>query len=119
MQRLYTSMIQGIIQSEVKYLENDAIFLNHHTLTYHLSHTFDTLDKICNQSHNVQLHILKNITKKKQHPKKYQVFPSYLKIPMKGLVLISLLLLRLLEQNFFQQREFMYGFFKEVHYTVK
>lgn len=64
MQRLYTSMIQGIIQSEVKYLENDAILLNHHTLTYHLSHTFDTLDKICNQSHNVQLHILKNITKK-------------------------------------------------------
>lgn len=57
-------MIQGIIQSEVKYLENDAIFLNHHTLTYHLSHTFDILDKICNQSHNVQLHILKNITKK-------------------------------------------------------
>lgn len=65
-------MIQGIIQSEVKYLENDAIFLNHHTLTYHLSHTFDTLDKICNQSHNVQLHILKKYNKKN---------PNILKIP--------------------------------------
>lgn len=31
---------------------------------------------------------------------------------MKDLVLISLLLLRLLEQNFFQQREFLYVFFK-------